>query len=326
MLKITFKTSGKEKISTRKDLNYNKEGIKELVEFIANKYSDAIFIVKKSDTNVLEKVLIEGGYQYVDNGKKKSNKKETINTKEELTKAMQSDIPEDEFEGIMANVMEATAKEQVKEMKKQKREATKEELEKLEKNLKLLEGDVNRAFRIIGKGTVSKIFNSTPDAAYYILVRALTRKIKEAKEFTDGEDNEASEGMSKLRAKLIDKANNIETYNNIFVNVMAKIGLFIMNLASLFLGFGKFAVDTLIVSTVMIFRIGYCTCKEIMGAGRGIKRSFKKNILKKDDAFNLDNYVEEDVLKEAVNRHEDKLAKLQARLDEIRANKENKTK
>lgn len=335
MLKMRFRTNGKAKMTNRAAMDPTKENISKVIDELSKKYSDIVFIPLAEEEDFIA-VLKEKGVRYMVKAESKTEPKsepkvepksepkaEPKDKKAEWNEKLSDEnLSKEEFEKIMHDMMNEAGKQAAEKRDEELRKATVEEELKLQRDLKLLEDDVNRSFRLIGDKAVNKIINSTPNAAYYTLVKAMNSRIKYLEDLTDGEENTSSQKLKGIRDKLRDKAYNIEEYHNGFVNVLAKIGLFVMKLASIFLGIGKFAVDTLATSVVLLVRIGVSVTKEVAGAGRNIGRSFNKNVLGNTNAFNVDKYADdEEALNETLSKHEEQIARIKAKLAELQGNK-----
>ncbi|AIY85229.1 hypothetical protein U729_3266 (plasmid) [Clostridium baratii str. Sullivan] len=294
MFKMKFTTNSMEK-TVKFNLDRNEENIRKAMLYLFSKFKDAVVIVDEEDKD-FEEVLKEMGRKY-----------EVAENEEDLDK--------DFFDKLFTEAAkEVKAEEEAKE-----RQATEEEVKKLEEDLKILEGDVNKSFRFIGKTRVEKILNSTPEAGYYELITALNKRIKEVEEITDGEENKSSKMLKDLKASLEEKAYNIEEMHPTIINIFAKFGIFVIGLAAVFLGIAKFAVNTLVVGVTLIVRVGYNTCKETVGACKSIKRSFDHNILNKKDAFKVE--VSKKETEDAIKRNEELISKLRKRLEEMEEDK-----
>lgn len=318
MIKVSFICEGKRRACTRSRFNETKENYISVIEAILTKYPGSTILA--NDTPMLLEAIKEKGVDYkmlnINDTAKKPVEEPKSEPKEE--KINLNDLEGKDFDKVMCDLLEKVTKEQAEIRDEEVRKATIEEEKKLEKDLEILEGDVNRTFMLIGKNAVSKIVNSTPDAAYYYLIKAMNSRIKEVEELTDGEENSASAKLKKLRESIEDKAYNIEEYHNGFVNIMAKIGLFILKLGHIFLGVSKFALDVVVTSFVLLVRVGCAAGKEVVYAGKNIGRSFNKNVLRKTNAFNVDKYVDnEEIIKGAITKHQEQLIRLKAKLAEL---------
>ena len=291
MFKMKFTTNSMEK-TVKFNLERNNENIKKALLYLFAKFEDAVVIIDEDQEKDYKEVLDSMGKKY-----------ELIESDEGFDKEF--------FDELFTEA----AKEVKKEEEEKERVATEEEVKELEENLKILEGDVNKSFRFIGKNRVEKILNSTPEAGYYELISALNRRIKEVEELTDGKENKSSKMLKDLKASLEEKAYNIEEMHPTIINIFSKIGLFVIGLAAVFLGVAKFAVDTLITGVTLVVRVGYNACKETVGACKSIKRSFNHNVLNKKDAFKVD--VSKKETEDAIKRNEELIKRLRNKLKEM---------